>query len=104
MREGKIMRKKLTLTIDSEVYDMIKELPRKVSISEVVSWLLKSMYQDLKKGRELTQEELNEWLDSTLEGRDFHERFRERFGPTVKQLETSINAVKQKIGPGKPRS
>lgn len=97
------MRKKLTLTIDSEVYDMIKDLPRSVSISEAVSFFLKAMYQDLKKGRELNQEEFNKWLDSTPEGKDFHDRFRDQFGPTVEKVEASLNEIKKKVVPKKKR-
>ena len=91
------MRKKLTLTIDPEVYDMIKDLPRKVSISEVVSWVLKSMYQDIKKGRELTQEEFNKWVESTPEGRDFRERYREHWGPSIKKIDETVEKVKKTV-------
>ncbi len=91
------MRKKLTLTIDADVYDMIKELPRSVSVSEAVTFFLKTMCQDLKKGRELTQEEYNEWLDSTPEGKDFHDRFIEQFGPSVKKIDSVVNGLKEQI-------
>jgi predicted CopG family antitoxin len=93
------MRKKLTLTIDADVYAMIKELPRKVSISEVVSWMLKSMYEVLKKGRELTQEEFDEWIKNTPEGRAFKERFKEHWGPTVYKIEDTVNGLKEKLKP-----
>lgn len=39
------MKKKLTLTIDGNVYDEIGELPRKVSISEAVSLFLRMMIE-----------------------------------------------------------
>ena len=96
------MRKKLTLTIEPEVYEMIKELPRKVSISEVVSFVLKGIYKELKLGRELTQEELDKWLESTPEGRDFRERLREHWGPSVKKIDETLEKVKKAVkGPGK---
>ena len=91
------MRKKLTLTIDAEVYDMIKELPRKVSISEVVSWVLKGMLQDIKKRRGLTQEEVDAWLNSTPEGSDFKERIREHWGPTFSKIDDTIKKVKTTV-------
>jgi len=93
------MRKKLTLTIDADVYDMIKELPRKVSISEFVSWMLKGMYEDIKKGRELTQEEVTAWIEKTPEGRDFRERLKEHWGPTLDKIDNTLNGVKEKITP-----
>jgi predicted CopG family antitoxin len=92
------MRKKLTLTIDAEVYDMIKDLPRKVSISEVVSWVLKGMFQEIKKGG-LTEEEFDKWIKSTPEGRDFKERAREHLGPKIRKMDASIEGIKKKIKP-----
>lgn len=93
------MRKKLTLTIEPEVYDMIKELPRKVSISEVVSFVLKGMYRSLKLGRELTQEEVDAWIESTPEGRDFRDRLSEHWGPGIKKIDDTIEKVKKTVAP-----
>ena len=41
-------KRKLTLSIDPVVYDQLGELPRKVSISEVVSLVLEFMIADVK--------------------------------------------------------
>ena len=79
-------RKKLTLTVDAEAYAMIKDIPRDVSVSEIVSWVIKAMVQDIKKGRELTQEEFDEWVESTPEGQDFRQRFLMAYGPTFKKI------------------
>ena len=95
------MRKKLTLTIEPEVYDMIKDLPRKVSISEVVSFVLKAMYQDLKKGRELTKEEFDKWIESTPEGRDFRDRLQEHWGPGIERIDNTIEKIKRTVVPAK---
>ncbi len=95
------MRRKLTLTIDAEVYDMIKELPRKVSISEVVSFVLKGLYKELKLGRELRQEEIDRWLESTPEGRDFRERLKEHWGPAIYKIENTVNGIREKVKPKK---
>ncbi|SPQ02027.1 hypothetical protein NBG4_860012 [Candidatus Sulfobium mesophilum] len=97
------MRKKLTLTIEPEVYDMIKELPRKVSISEFVSFALKAMYKDLKSGRGMTDEQLEEWMESTPEMRDFRERLTEHWGPTIYKIDDAINGIKEKVIPGKKK-
>jgi predicted CopG family antitoxin len=94
------MRKKLTLTIDADVYEMIKDLPRKVSISEIISWFLKSMLEDIKRGG-LTQEEFEKWVKSTPEGRDFRERGREQFGPTIRKMDVSIEKLKKAVKPRK---
>lgn len=92
------MRKKLTLTIEPEVYDMIKELPRKVSISEVFSWILKTMFEEFKRGN-FTQEEFENWVNSTPEGRDFIERARAQFRPSIRKVEASLEKVKDAVKP-----
>lgn len=97
------MRKKLTLTIDSDVYDMIKELPRKVSISEVVSFVLKAMYQDLKKGRELTQEEMDAWIESSPELKEFRERLQEHWGPGIRKIDETVEKIKSTVVPKKDK-
>ena len=76
-----------TMSLDADVYRQIQEdLPRGVSVSEIVSWILKAMFEDIKKGRELTQEEFDEWVESTPEGRDFRERLITAYGPTFKKI------------------
>ena len=102
------MKKRMNLSIDADVYDALGDLPRKVSISEVVSWLLKIMVEEFKKGRELTDEELIALVDGTPEGRDFRERLNENWGPGVKRLlglsekvMQVINSKKSKLGKGK---
>jgi predicted CopG family antitoxin len=96
------MKRKLTLTIDEDIYRGLEELPRKVSVSELVGWVLKAMIEDVKKGRELTKEEFDAWIESTPEGRDFRERFIEKYGYMLNRLKYGLNAVKKvKGGKGK---
>ena len=91
------MRKKLTLTIRPEVYEMVKELPRKVSVSEVFSFVLEGLYKELKSGRELRQDEVDKWLESTPEGRDFRERLREHWGPSINKIDRTVGKVKKAV-------
>jgi hypothetical protein len=92
------MKKKITLSIDSDVYDELDRLPRKPSVSEIVSWVLKVMLQDVKKGRELTKDELNKYMRQTPEGADFQERFQAEYGPKLDHLIEEIETIKRKIG------
>lgn len=91
------MRKKITLTVDAEMYDLIKDTPMKVSISEVVTWVLKAMVQDMKKGKELTDAELKVWMDSTSEGKEFRERLIAHWGPTVYAIEDGLGKIREKM-------
>lgn len=88
------MKERMTVTIDKEIYDLLQELPRKVSISEVLTFLVKAAFKEIKEGRELTDTELQQWLDSTQEGKDFRERLIEHWGPTFKKIDDSIVKVK----------
>jgi len=98
------MRKKLTLTIDPDVYDELQKLPRNVSVSEVISWFLKSMLEDFKRGGKFSQEEFEKWVTSTPEGRDFSERSRRQFGPTIHKVEDKLNGLKEKVLPQKRKT
>lgn len=107
------MRKQITLTIDSDVYDELQDLPRRVSVSEVASWALKMYIAEFKKGREMTQEEFNEFFKWTPGGQDFKKRFKQ--DPTMKAVGKVVNldetvadaivkVVKRKVGrPPKPK-
>jgi predicted CopG family antitoxin len=75
------MRKKITLTIDSDVYDDLEELPRKVSVSEFVNLMLKGYVETFKKGHVLSQEEVDE-IVAHMGGEEFKERMRNTF-PTL---------------------
>ncbi len=92
------MKKKITLSIDSDVYEELNELPRKVSVSEVVNWVLRAMLQDIKKGRELTSEELADYVRQTPEGKDFLERYQEAYGAKIDKIMDEISRIKEAIG------
>lgn len=91
------MKKKITLTIDSEVYDSLEDLPRKVSVSEFVSLMLKGYVETFKKGRELTQEEVDEIIKN-MGGAELKERMRNTFGPQFDRIDSGVDWVKRAVG------
>lgn len=97
------MKKRLNLTIDSDVYDALQELPRKVNISEVATWVFKILLQNFKKGRELTKEELDEFLRNTPGGREFQERIREHWGPGIEKIDAKVEKIKSAVKPKRGR-
>jgi predicted CopG family antitoxin len=97
------MKKKITISLDSDVYDALQELPRKVSISEVISWIVRAQLQEIKNGKEMSSEELKKWTDATPEGQDFRERLKDHWGPAVNKIDDSINIIKSKLKPSKKR-
>ncbi|MCC7201883.1 MAG: hypothetical protein IT393_04355 [Nitrospirae bacterium] len=91
------MRKKLTLTIDGDVYDMLTEVPRNISLSEVATFFFKAFITDIKRGRELSQKEFDEWVESDPQLKEVREYLRERLGPSVWKIEDTVNDLKKKV-------
>jgi len=87
------MRKKITLTIDSDVYDDLEELPRRVSVSEFVNFMLKGYIETFKKGNILSKEELDKTVQK-MGGEEFRERLRTTF-PTVDKLAAFLTWIKE---------
>jgi len=87
------MKKKLTLTIDDDVYEGLKELPRKVSISEVVSWMLRAMVEDVKPGG-MSEDEFIDFMDTDPRGKEVRAYMKEKLGPIIKGVDSKVKAVK----------
>jgi len=85
------VKKRVTFTVDEDVYEGLQQIPRGVSVSEIISWVLKAMIEDIKKGRELTQEEFDEWMEGTPEGKDYKNRFINKYGHLFKRLNYGLN-------------
>lgn len=88
------MKKKLTLTIDEDVYEQMGELPRKVSVSEIVTWVLKGIITDIQG---MPDEEFRKLMDSDPRGREVHAFLKDRIGPFVDKVESGIESVKRPL-------
>ncbi len=92
------MRKKLTLSIDDDVYEGLQEVPRKFSVSDFVSFMLRGMLQEFKGGRiAFDQKEFEKWVKSDPELKRIREGIREAWGPTVWKVGDKVKAVKENI-------
>jgi len=89
------MKKRLNLTVDDDVYESLGEIPRKVSVSELVNWLLKVFVAELKMGRELTDDELIKLTDNIQGGKDFRRRMKEEMGPKLEKAQTMIKRARE---------
>ena len=92
------MKKRLNLTVDDDVYESLGEIPRKVSVSELVNWLLKVFVAELKLKRELTDDELIELTDAMLGGSDFRRRIKDDLGPKLEKAQTMIKRARKTFG------
>jgi len=91
------MRRKLTLSIDDDVYEGLLEVPRKFSISDFVSFMLRGMLQEFKKGRIFNQEEFEKWVNSDPELKRIRQGMREAWGPTVWKAADKVIDAKKKV-------
>lgn len=90
-----VMRKKLTLSIDDDVYEGLQEVPRKFSVSDFVSFMLRGMLQEFKGSRvAFDQEEFEKWVNSNPELKRIREGIREAWGPTVWKAQDKLKGVK----------
>lgn len=58
----KTPRKRTQLMIDSDLYEGLKEVPRSVSLSDMMNVIIRAAIEDLKRFPEgMTKEEMVEW-------------------------------------------
>jgi predicted CopG family antitoxin len=92
------MRKKLTLSIDDDVYEGLQEVPRKFSVSDFVSFMLRGMLKEFKGGRiAFDQKEFEKWIKSDPELKRIREGIREAWGPTVWKAADKVIDAKKKV-------
>jgi hypothetical protein len=87
------MKRSLNLSIDVDLYNELDNLPRRLSVSELTSFLLRSYLIMLKNGRMPTDKEMDEIVEK-MGGRDFVERMRKSLGPTVDRIDYTTEYVK----------
>jgi predicted CopG family antitoxin len=90
------MRRKLTLSIDEEVYRRLKSVPRGFSVSEFVSFMLKAMLKEFR-GNFSTQEEFEKWVAGDPQLERVREGIKEAWGPTLFPVIDKIDAVTDKM-------
>jgi predicted CopG family antitoxin len=88
------MKKKLTLTIDEDVYAQLGELHRKVSVSEIVTWVLKAVITDIQG---MPDEDFKKLMDSDPRGKEVHAYLRDKLGPLVDKVESGIENVNKPL-------
>ena len=92
------MKRKITLSIDSELYEELDNLPRKVSVSEIVNWILKIAVEELKRGRDLSSEDIRKFIERTPEGREYLDRFNEHITPKLQKIIDEVDEIKKGLG------
>lgn len=91
------MRKKITLTIDENVYERLHEMPKEVSLSDVATYFYTVFLEEIKKGRELTDKEMDDLFNRTPEDLALRLRIRKYIKPKTLKIEEKINKIADKI-------
>ena len=91
------MKKRVTFTVDEDVFEELKFVPRGFSVSEFVSFMLRGMLKELGQGRIFSQEEFEEWVNSDPKLKKVREGMREAWGPTVWKAADKVIDAKKKV-------
>lgn len=95
------MKKRVSFTVDEDVIERLKKVPREVSISEIVNWVLRAMFEDVRPGG-MSEEEFIRFMDSDPRGREVRKFLQDKLGPIlekgreVKEKVTQVKQVKKK--------
>ena len=79
------MKKRMCFTVDEDVIEGLRLVPRGVSLSTVVTWVLRAMAEDVKPNG-MTEDEFIKYMDSDPEGRAVREYLGEKLGPILKKI------------------
>ncbi len=89
-----VMKKRVTFTVDEDLYESIQKIPRGVSLSARINWLLKALISVIKG---MSDEEFRKIMDSDPEGKLAHKYFKEKYGPVLDEVENKIEAAKKSL-------
>jgi len=91
------MKRRLTFTVDYDVYEELHFVPRGFSVSGFVSFMLRDMLKDIKQAEMMSVEEFDLWVYSDPERQRIREAIRESWGPSVWKPRTKSKAVKTNV-------
>lgn len=89
------MKKKLTLSIDEDAYDDMGEIPRKISMSEIVTWIARAFVTDLKG---MSDEEFRKYMDNDPSGREVRKYLQDKLLPIFDKVDDVKKTLKPKKG------
>jgi len=91
------MKKRVSFTVDKDVVETLKKVPREVSISEVVNWVLRATFEDMKPNG-MTEEEFIRFMDSDPRGREVRKFLQDKLGPIIergKKVKEKVAGIRQ---------
>lgn len=90
-------KERLQITIDKDLYEAIKKLPREISVSDVFNILLKVAIEEIKLGHEMSDKELIRWSEKDKYRKEVRKYLQKRLGPYIDLLKDVKTRVIGKV-------
>ncbi len=92
------MKKRVTFTVDEDVYEGLKQVPRGVSVSEIVSWLLRAVITDIQG---MSDEEFKKFMENDPRGKEVRNYLQDKLLPFFDTVDSGVEKVKKTLKPKK---
>ena len=92
------MKKRVTFTVDEDVYEGLKQVPRGVSVSEIVCWLLRAVITDIQG---MSDEEFKKFMENDPRGKEVREYLQDKLLPFFDTVDSGVEKVKKTLKPKK---
>ncbi len=94
------MKKRVTFTVDEDVYEGLKQVPRGVSVSEIVSWLLRAVITDIQG---MPDEEFKKFMENDPRGKEVRNYLQGKLLPFFDTVDSGVEKVKKTLKPKKEK-
>ena len=92
------MKKRVTFTVDEDVYEGLKQVPRGVSVSEIVSWLLRAVITDIQG---MSDEKFKKFMENDPRGKEVRNYLQDKLLPFFDTVDSGVEKVKKTLKPKK---
>ncbi len=88
------MKKRVSFTVDEDVYEGLKGVPRGISVSEVVSWFLRAIITDIQG---MSDEDFRKFMDNDPRGKEVRKYLQEKLLPVLDKVDEGVGGVKKTL-------
>ena len=94
------MKKRVAFSVDEDVYDGLKQVPRGISVSEVVNWLLRALITDIQG---MPDEEFRKFMENDPRGKEVRKYLQDKLLPFFDTVDSGVEKVKKTLKPKKEK-
>ncbi len=88
------MKKRVAFSVDEDVYDGLKQVPRGISVSEVVNWLLRALITDIQG---MPDEEFRKFMENDPRGKEVRKYLQDKLLPFFDTVDSGVEKVKKTL-------